>query len=512
MAVWDTDPVLIEPSFAEFSAKYDRGESQVLWTQRVADTDTPISLMLKLGQGRRDNFLLESVTGGEKRGRYSVIGMKPDLIWRCQGDLVEINRSARWDDAAFEADATPPLDSLRNLLRESAIDLPVSLPPMAAGVFGYLGYDMIRHVEKLPEPNPDPLGLPDAILTRPTLIVIIDNVADMVTVVTPVRPRTGVDARAAYSQAAERIADAVDDMGRALPPEPRLPEGALEGEAVSNTTEEQYRANVERAREYIGAGDIFQVVPSQRWKKPFALPPFSLYRSLRRTNPSPYMYFLDFGGFQIVGASPEILVRLRDDIVTVRPIAGTRPRGATPEEDAALEADLLGDPKECAEHLMLLDLGRNDVGRVAKIGTVNPNEQFTVEHYSHVMHIVSNVEGEIRDNVDVVDALLAGLPAGTVSGAPKIRAMEIIDELETEKRGIYAGGVGYFSAGGGMDTAIALRTAVVKDGAMYVQAGGGVVWDSDPEEERMETVNKSKALFRAAEDAIAMAETLRGNR
>ena len=504
--------MLIEPTFAEFAARYDRGESQVLWTRRVADTDTPISLMLKLGQGRQDNFLLESVTGGEKRGRYSVIGMKPDLIWRCRGDVVEVNRSARWDESAYEVDPTPPLDSLRNLLRESAIDLPADLPPMAAGVFGYLGYDMIRHVEKLPPPNADPLGLPDAILTRPTQVVIIDNVADMVTIVTPIRRQTGIDARAAYSRAAERIADTVDDMNRALPPEPRLPEGALEGEAVSNTTDEQYRANVKRAQEYIAAGDIFQVVPSQRWKKPFALPPFSLYRSLRRTNPSPYMYFLDFGGFQIVGASPEILVRLRDGTVTVRPIAGTRPRGGDAAEDAALEADLLGDPKECAEHLMLLDLGRNDVGRVAKIGTVDPNEQFTVEHYSHVMHIVSNVEGQIRDDVDVVDALLAGLPAGTVSGAPKIRAMEIIDELETEKRGVYAGGVGYFSADGGMDTAIALRTAVVKDGAMYVQAGGGVVWDSDPEAERVETVNKSKALFRAADEAVALAESVRGNR
>ncbi|MCL4149070.1 UNVERIFIED_CONTAM: hypothetical protein GTU68_010271 [Idotea baltica] len=263
---------------------------------------------------------------------------------------------------------------------------------------------------------------------------------------------------------------------------------------------------VDKAREYIAAGDIFQVVPSQRWKKPFALSPFALYRSLRRTNPSPYMYYLNFGGFQIVGASPEILVRLRDGTVTIRPIAGTRPRGETADEDLALEKDLLGDPKEVAEHLMLLDLGRNDVGRVAKIGTVNPNEQFTVEHYSHVMHIVSNVEGKIRDDVDAVDALLAGLPAGTVSGAPKIRAMEIINELESEKRGVYAGAVGYFSADGGMDTAIALRTAVVKDGHMYVQAGGGVVWDSDPEAERMETVNKSKALFRAAEEAVTLAE------
>ncbi len=512
MAVWDIDRVLIEPAFKDFAARYDSGESQVLWTRRIADTDTPVSLMLKLGQGRRDTFLLESVTGGEKRGRYSIIGMKPDLVWRCRGETVDVNRNARWDENGYEAEDMKPLDSLRALLRESAIDLPADLPPMAAGVFGYLGYDMIRHVEKLPEPQTDPLDLPDAILTRPTLIVIIDNVADMVTIVTPVRPQTGVDARAAYARAAERLADTVEDMNRALPPEPRLPDGALKGEAVSNTTEDGYRASVEKAREYIAAGDIFQVVPSQRWKMPFALPPFSLYRSLRRTNPSPYMYFLDFGGFQIVGASPEILVRLRDDTVTIRPIAGTRPRGATPQEDAALEADLMADPKENAEHLMLLDLGRNDVGRVAKIGTVNPNEQFTVEYYSHVMHIVSNVEGQIRGDVDAVDALLAGLPAGTVSGAPKIRAMEIINELEPEKRGIYAGAVGYFGADGGMDTAIALRTAVLKDGAMYVQAGGGVVWDSDPEAERMETVNKSKALFRAAEDAVTHAETLRGNR
>ena len=496
---------MIEPSFEDFAVRYEAGEAGVLWAGRVADVDTPVSLALKLAQGRKDSFLLESVTGGEKRGRYSVIGCKPDLVWRCRGETVEINRAARYDPDAFEAQADKPLDSLRALLKECAIDLPAHLPPMAAGLFGYLGYDMIRHVETLPEPNPDVIGVPDAVLIRPTLVAIVDNVADTVTLVTPVRPQEGVSARAAYARAAERLADALDDLDRALPADPPVPPDHGTGEGVSNTTPEEYHRMVERAREYIRAGDIFQVVPSQRWTVPFALPPFALYRALRRTNPSPYMYYFDFGGFQIVGASPEILVRLREGVVTIRPIAGTRPRGATPEEDDALEAELLSDPKERAEHLMLLDLGRNDVGRVARIGTVDPNEQFIVERYSHVMHIVSNVEGRIRDDVDAVDALLSGLPAGTLSGAPKIRAMEIIDELETEKRGVYGGGIGYFGAGGEMDTAIVLRTAVLKDGNMYVQAGGGVVWDSDPEAERLETVAKSRALFRAAEEALRFA-------
>jgi anthranilate synthase component 1 len=280
-----------------------------------------------------------------------------------------------------------------------------------------------------------------------------------------------------------------------------LGEAAQVGPARSNFTKEAYEAAVEKAKDYIRAGDIFQVVPSQRWTQGFALPPFALYRSLRRTNPSPFMFFFHFGGFQVVGASPEILVRLRGGEVTIRPIAGTRPRGATAEEDRALEASLLADPKERAEHLMLLDLGRNDVGRVAKIGTVRPTEEFVIERYSHVMHIVSNVVGEIKPGEDALSALLAGLPAGTVSGAPKVRAMEIIDELEPEKRGVYGGGVGYFAANGEMDFCIALRTAVVKEGQLYIQAGGGVVYDSDPEAEWQESVNKAKAIRAAAEDA-----------
>jgi anthranilate synthase component 1 len=377
---------------------------------------------------------------------------------------------------------------------------------MAAGLFGYFGYDMVRLVERLPAPNPDPLDLPDAILIRPTVIAVVDSVKDVVTLVAPVWAADGESPRAAYARAAERLSDAVDDLDRAPAVERAATPAQTEPAApVSNTTEDEYRAMVLRAKDYIAAGDIFQVVPSQRWTLPFTLPPFSLYRALRRTNPSPYMFFFNFGGFQVVGASPETLVRVRDGVVTIRPIAGTRPRGATPEEDAALEADLLADPKERAEHLMLLDLGRNDVGRVAKIGTVRPTAQFTVERYSHVMHIVSNVEGDLRPEHDALSALLAGLPAGTVSGAPKVRAMEIIDELEKHKRGVYAGGVGYLGAGGDMDICIALRTAVLKDGQMHVQAGGGVVYDSDPEAERMETVHKSRALLRAAEDAARFA-------
>jgi anthranilate synthase component 1 len=323
-----------------------------------------------------------------------------------------------------------------------------------------------------------------------------------VTVIAPAWANSGLSPRAAYAQAAERVMDAVRELDRTpaaasrnLGPDHALPE------PVSNTSHADYLAMVEKAKEYIRAGDIFQVVPSQRWAQPFDLPPFALYRALRRTNPSPYMFYFDFGGFQVVGASPEILVRVKGDTVTIRPIAGTRRRGVTPAEDAALEAELLADPKERAEHLMLLDLGRNDVGRVAAIGTVDPNEQFIIERYSHVMHIVSNVEGKLAPGEDALSALLAGLPAGTVSGAPKVRAMEIIDELETEKRGVYGGGVGYFAAQGDMDICIALRTAVVKDGTLYVQAGGGVVFDSDPEAEFQETVSKSRALMQAARDA-----------
>ena len=491
----------LSPTFAEFEAAWNRGENQIVWARLAADLDTPVSLMLKLGDARADTFMLESVTGGEVRGRYSIVGMKPDLIWDCRGDKSRINREARFDRQAFADLPGHPLETLRALIAECRIDMPDGLPAVSAGLFGYLGYDMIRLVEHLPDVNPDPLGVPDAVLIRPSVIAVLDGVKGDVTVVAPAWTGAGLSARAAYAQAAERVMDALRDLDRAPSAARDLGEAAVVGVPRSNFSHDGYKAAVEKAKDYIRAGDIFQVVPSQRWAMDFPLPPFALYRSLRRTNPSPFMFFFNFGGFQVVGASPEILVRLRDGEVTVRPIAGTRKRGATPDEDRALEADLLADPKERAEHLMLLDLGRNDVGRVARVGTVRPTETFIIERYSHVMHIVSNVVGEIADGEDALSALLAGLPAGTVSGAPKVRAMEIIDELEPEKRGIYGGGVGYFAANGEMDFCIALRTAVLKDETLYIQAGGGVVYDSDPEAEYQETVNKSNALRRAAEDA-----------
>ena len=492
----------LTPSFENFAAGHGEGRNQVIFTRLAADLDTPVSLMLKLGGAQRDAFLLESVTGGEVRGRYSIIGMKPDVIWDCRGTGSRINRNARFDAGAFTPCEGDPLTALRALIEESRIDLPEGLPAAAAGLFGYLGYDTIRLVEDLPDINPDPLDLPDAVMLRPSVVVVVDGVKGEVTVVAPVWAGDGQNARAAYAQAGERVMDAVRDLERSAATASRgLGEAAEPPAPVSNFTKSEYLAAVETAKEYIRAGDIFQVVPSQRWCQEFTLPPFALYRSLRRTNPSPFMFFFNFGGFQVIGASPEILVRVFDGEVTIRPIAGTRPRGKSPEEDRALEAELLADQKELAEHLMLLDLGRNDAGRVSKIGTVKPTEEFVIERYSHVMHIVSNVVGELSDDHDALSALLAGLPAGTVSGAPKVRAMEIIDELEPEKRGVYGGGVGYFASNGDMDMCIALRTAVLKDQMLYIQAGGGVVYDSDPEAEYRETVDKARAIRTAAAEA-----------
>ena len=496
----------VEPAFEKFAATYDAGKPQVVWTRLIADLETPVSALLKLADGRPNSFLLESVEGGRSRGRYSLIGLKPDVIWRCRGNKAEINRDARFQPDRFVAEANGALASLRALIAESRIELPQGLPPMASGLFGYMSYDMVRLVEQLPDLKPEKLDLPDSIFLRPTVMAIFDSVEDMITVVTPIWPAVGGNARAAYNQAMERLSDIVHDLDRALPQQ-RSNNGVLLDlpEPQSNMAPEAFRAMVDRAKEYILAGDIFQVVLSQRFSLPFQLPPLALYRSLRRLNPSPFLFYLEFGGFSVIGSSPEILVRLRDDTVTIRPIAGTRPRGKTPDEDRELAADLLADQKELAEHLMLLDLGRNDVGRVAEIGSIKVTDRFILEHYSHVMHIVSNVEGRLDGKYDAIDALVAGFPAGTVSGAPKVRAMEIIDELEKEKRGIYAGCAGYFSADGEMDTCIMLRTAIVKDGKMYVQAGAGLVADSVPKSEHMECVNKAKALFRAADDAVRFA-------
>ncbi|GJE58131.1 anthranilate synthase component I [Methylobacterium trifolii] len=493
--------------FAAFAASYEAGRPVLLDLTLVADLETPVAAFLKLRACHPGPaFLLESVEGGVVRGRYSMIGLDPDLIWRCRDGAPAIARGT--DLTRFSPDDRAPLSSLRALIAESAIceDGGAELPPMAAGLFGYLGYDMVRAMERLAEPNPDPLGVPDAVLVRPRVMVVFDSVRDLITVVCPVRPTPSTGARAAYEAALGRLDRIAEALEGPLPIEARIDLSEVaHPEPVSNTLPDDYLAMVARAKEYIVAGDVFQVVLSQRFEAPFTLPAFALYRSLRRTNPAPFLCYLDFEEFQVVCSSPEILVRVRDGTVTIRPIAGTRRRGATPAEDKALAEELLADPKERSEHLMLLDLGRNDVGRVARLGSVTVTGSFFLEYYSQVMHIVSNVEGELDPRHDTLDALAAGFPAGTVSGAPKVRAMEIIDALEREKRGPYGGCIGYFGARGEMDTCIVLRTAIVKDGRMHVQAGAGIVYDSDPASEQQECVNKARALFRAAEDAVRFA-------
>ncbi|MGH6838302.1 MAG: anthranilate synthase component I [Methylocella sp.] len=497
---------MFEPSREACARSYEAGQACLVSARLAGDLETPVSAFLKLSARRAGRiFLLESVEGGAARGRYSMIGLDPDIVWRVLAGKAEINRRALADPDGFSPCASPPLTALRELITESWIETDADLPPMAAGVFGYLGYDMVRQMERLAEAKPDPIGVPDALMLRPTVMVVFDAVRDEIFVVTPLRPDQSGAFRAAHDRAQERLETVV----ATLEGPPRVPDAGNPAPATdqprSNTPRTRFFEMVERAKNYIRAGDIFQVVLSQRFSAPFALPAFALYRALRRINPAPFLCYLDFGSFQIVCSSPEILVRVRGGKVTIRPIAGTRWRGKTKAEDERLAAELLADEKERAEHLMLLDLGRNDVGRVAQMGSVEVTEKFAIERYSHVMHIVSNVEGKLDAKRDVIDALCAGFPAGTVSGAPKVRAMEIIDELETDKRGIYGGCIGYFGAAGEMDTCIVLRTAIVKDGTMHVQAGGGVVYDSDPAYEYRESVNKAQALFRAAEEAVRFA-------
>jgi anthranilate synthase component I len=478
---------------------------QLIWRKRIADTETPVSAALKLFVAERGDFILESVEGGETRGRHSLIGIAPDLVFRAAGNTAEINNQWMSDREAFVPSPLPSLDALRALAAECRMDVPEELPPALACLVGYFGYETIGLVEKLPRAPQSALELPDMLFVRPTVILLFDRLKDEMFLVSPVW--TGGDDKQAVALAnerldeTERLLDAghpaatqreLSTNGNNLNLEPVLPAG-------------RYTEMVASAKNYIESGDIFQVVLAQRFTAPFDLPPVHLYRALRRINPSPFLYFIDLPGFALIGSSPEILVRARGGEVTIRPIAGTRPRGTSSIEDAENKASLLADPKERAEHLMLLDLGRNDVGRVTKGGTVTVTDSYMVEFYSHVMHIVSNVVGELADDKDAIDALFAGFPAGTVSGAPKVRACEIIAELEPETRGAYAGGVGYFSPNGDMDSCIVLRTAVVKDGIMHVQAGAGIVADSNPEYEQRECEAKAGALIAAAREAIRVA-------
>ncbi len=490
----------IAPDAAGFAAA--AGRPQMVWRRTVADTETPVSAMLKLGVGGRGDFLLESVEGGAVRGRYSLLGLDPDLVWRATGDAAQVNRDWRTDRDAFVPCAGDPLTELRALVAACRMDVPPGLPPALSTLVGTMGYDTARLAERLPEPKADPLGVPDLLFVRPTLLLVFDRLKDELFFVAPVYVGAGPHA---YADAVEAIETAEAKLALPVPAAARVAGPLPDGTMTPILPPGRYEAMVGAAQELIAAGDIFQVVLAQRFTVDFPLPPFDLYRALRRINPSPFLYFLDLPGFALIGSSPEILVRVRDGEVTIRPIAGTRPRGRDAVDDAALRDELLADPKELAEHLMLLDLGRNDVGRVAAPSSVVVTDRFGVEFYSHVMHIVSNVRGSLDAKYDAIDALLAGFPAGTVSGAPKVRAMEVIHDLEAEKRGPYAGGVGYFSPDGAMDSCIVLRTAVVKDGVMHVQAGAGVVADSVPASEDVECRAKAGALFAAAREALARA-------
>ncbi len=496
---------MIAPVFDAFAAGLAAGKPQLVWHKQVADTETPVSAMLKLSEPGRGDFILESVEGGAVRGRYSLLGFAPDLVWQAHGRQCRINRRWAVDQAAFEPAGDDPIAGLRALVAQCRADMPTELPPALACLVGYMGYETIGLVETMPPPKADPLGVPDMLFVRPTLLLVFDRLKDELFFIAPVFPDDAIDAPRAYAAARERIETTAARLAAASLPARRPLDHDGDLERVPVLAPGRYAEMVARAKDYILAGDIFQVVLAQRFTIDFPLPPSDLYRALRRVNPSPFLYYLDFPGFALIGSSPEILVRARNGEVTIRPIAGTRPRGRTALEDAANRDSLLADPKELSEHLMLLDLGRNDVGRVSSPGSVVVTECNTVEFYSHVMHIVSNVRGDLAEDKDAIDALLAGFPAGTVSGAPKVRAMEIIHELESEKRGPYAGGVGYFAPDGSMDSCIVLRTAIIKDGVMHVQAGAGIVVDSDPAYEQRECEAKSGALLAAAREALRCA-------
>ncbi|MBI28716.1 MAG: anthranilate synthase component I [Pelagibacteraceae bacterium] len=483
-------------SFDDFSKIYQNKKSQILYKKIISDLETPISALLKLSPNQEYSFLLESVSGGEKRGRYSLFGIKPDIIWSCLNNKVTLSGENKDFIKNFPKHKNP-LESLRDLLKKSLIKKEESLPPCPVLV-GYMGYPMIKYMENIKLQNADDILIPESIFIRPKIVVVFDNVYDTLTIMAPVHFSDNVKAKIAYDDVSKNINNVLSLLNSKLQNIKQKKYNVANIIPKSNFTKKDYLGVIEKAKKYIIEGDIFQIVPSQRFVMDYKLPTINLYRSLRRLNPSPFLVNLNFKNIGLVASSPEILVRLRNNKITIRPIAGTRKRGLDKAEDIKLSKDLLSDKKEIAEHLMLLDLARNDVGRVSKIGTVNVTERMSVEYYSHVMHIVSNVEGEVNSNFDSIDAIIAGFPAGTVSGAPKIRAMEIIEELETQNRSFYGGAIGYFDSNGDMDTCITLRTGLIKDNKLFVQAGGGVVYDSVPEKEFQETLNKAEAIIKAA--------------
>ena len=481
----------------KFIDNYIRNIPQILSHQIVADTETPVSTLLKISKNEKYSFLLESVEGGDQRGRYSLLGCKPDIIWKVKNGKVSITTNSKYIKDNVSADLNP-IQSLRNVLQLSKIQRDFNKTPYPVLV-GYLGYPMIQYMEKINLSNPDTLNIPEAVMIRPKIVAVFDNIKDTIDVMTAIYPEKNIKAEIALKKAEELIKESVEKLNTPITKDDVSNQKNIQ--IKSNYKKEDYLKIVKKAKKYIHSGDIFQVVPSQRFQCEYILSAKTLYRSLRRLNPSPFLVNLNFDNIGLVASSPEILVRVRDGKVTIRPIAGTRKRGKTTNEDRKLSNELLNDQKELAEHLMLLDLGRNDVGRVANVGTVSVTEKMIVEYYSHVMHIVSNVEGDLKKNMDSIDALISGFPAGTVSGAPKIRAMEIIEELENVNRSFYGGAMGYFDSNGQMDTCISLRTGLIKDNNLYVQAGGGVVYDSDPEKEFQETINKARAIIAAALDS-----------
>jgi len=478
----------------QFESLTAEGHNRIpMMCEVLADLDTPLSVYLKLADGPY-SYLFESVQGGEKWGRYSIIGLPCRTLLKVNGRHITVESDGTTVEQQEVEDPLAYIEAFQQRYRVAGHE---DLPRFTGGLVGYFGYDTIRYIEpRLANcPNPDPIGTPDIMLLVSDEVVVFDNLKGRLYVIIHVDPTGG----GTYQSGRKRLQAVVERMRECLPEQPhRAPRRIEESHFVSGFTEMGFKQAVERTKQYILDGDCMQVVLSQRLSIPFTASPMHLYRALRGLNPSPYMYFLNLGEFHVVGSSPEILTRLEDDEVTVRPIAGTRRRGRTAEEDSALESELLADPKELAEHLMLIDLGRNDAGRVSKTGSIRLTEKMIVERYSHVMHIVSNVVGELNEGMTAIDLLRATFPAGTVSGAPKIRAMEIIDELEPVKRGVYSGAVGYLSWNGNMDTAIAIRTAVIQGGTLHIQAGAGIVADSQPQLEWEETMNKARAVFRAA--------------
>ena len=484
---------VLKKKFIEGLAK---NQPQLLTKNLVGDVETPISCLLKIQKNQKYSFLLESVEGGSLRGRYSLLGCDPDIIWKVENNKASIE----YQDENYKYHiSNEPIESLKNIVELSKFDkgdIAVPYPTLV----GYLGYPMIKYMEKISLENDDNINIPDSVLIRPKIVAVFDNIKDTITVMTVVYPGENKNYESLYTKAQELLEVKVN----------QLKENLVQNSAISiksnldfksNYSKDEYFSIISKAKEYIKGGDIFQVVTSQRFETEYDLEAISLYRSLRRLNPSPYLVNLNFNDIGLVASSPELLVQLRNKKITIRPIAGTRKRGKNANEDLELSRNLLQDKKELAEHLMLLDLGRNDVGRVSKNQSVKVTEQMIIEYYSHVMHIVSNVEGVIDEKYDAVDALKAGFPAGTVSGAPKIRAMQIIEELENQNRSFYAGCMGYFDSNGDMDTCISLRSGLVKNGKLFIQAGGGVVYDSNPEDEYQETINKASALMAAAEDS-----------